>query len=169
MFDFSIITSLDSPRCDQPLVVVVDRHGEDLLGVVLADDVLVQLPHDVPRRGDFHEGLFAAPAAAPLLLEDRLAQVDALAADVDVAGPLDQGPYVAIALAAKGAEGVLLGGPAATASCVEIPSSWHTDSLLGFTCRIRPWQGASEGEKPGVARRAEPNEWLAGPDRALRM
>ena len=31
----------------QPLVVVVDGHGQDLLGVVLADDVLVELGDDL--------------------------------------------------------------------------------------------------------------------------
>ena len=50
------------------------------------------------------------PAAAPLLLEDRLAEVDALAADVNVAGPFDQRADVAIALATERTKGVFLGG-----------------------------------------------------------
>ena len=66
--------------------------------------------------GILAEQRLAGAAAAALLFEDRLAEVDALAADVDVAGPFDQRPDVAIALAAEGAEGVFLGGAAAAAS-----------------------------------------------------
>ena len=40
---------------DQPLVVVVDGDGEDLLGAVLADDVLVELLLDLARGGDVGE------------------------------------------------------------------------------------------------------------------
>ncbi len=94
----------------QPLVVAVDRHGQHLLGMLLADDVLVELGHDLPRRGDIVEQRFAGSAAAALLFEDRLAEIDAFAADVDVARSLDQRADVAIALAAKGAKGVFLGG-----------------------------------------------------------
>ena len=36
----------------QPLVVVVDGDREDLLGALLADDVLVELFLDVARRRD---------------------------------------------------------------------------------------------------------------------
>ena len=54
-------------------------------------------------------------AAASFLVEDRLAEVDALAADVDVAGPFDQRADVAIALAAERTVGVLLARCAAAA------------------------------------------------------
>ena len=90
--------------------------------MVLADDVLVQLGDDLPRRGDLAEQRLGGAAAAALLFEDRLAEIDALAADVDVAGSLDQRADVAIALAAEGAEGVLLGGAGSSASAAEIPS-----------------------------------------------
>ncbi len=75
-----------------------------------------------PRRGDLGEQLLAGAAAAAFLFEDRLAQVDALAADVDVAGPFDQRSDVAIALATEGTEGVFLGGAGSAASGVEVPS-----------------------------------------------
>ena len=54
-------------------------------------------------------------AAAFLLVDDRLAQLDALAADVDVARPFDEGADVAVALAAEGTVGVAVapGVPAA--------------------------------------------------------
>ena len=72
--------------------------------------------------GMLGEELLAGAAAALLLFEDRLAEVDALAADVNVAGPFHQRPHVAITLAAKRTKGVFLGGPAAAASRVEVPS-----------------------------------------------
>ena len=40
---------------DEPLVVVVDGDGQDLLGAVLADDVLVELFLDLARRRDVGE------------------------------------------------------------------------------------------------------------------
>ena len=36
----------------QPLVMVVDGDGQDLLGAVLADDVLIEVIDDLPRRED---------------------------------------------------------------------------------------------------------------------
>ena len=66
--------------------------------------------------GILREQLLAGAAAPPLLLEDRLAQLDALAADVNVARSLDQRADVAIALAAERTKGVLLGGAAAAAA-----------------------------------------------------
>jgi hypothetical protein len=44
-----------------------------------------------------------------LLVDDRLAQLDALTADVHVARPFDEGSDVAVALAAEGAVGVTVG------------------------------------------------------------
>ena len=65
------------------LVVVVDRDREDLLGVVLADDVLVELGADGLRVGD-QPGLAAlVGGGAGVLFQDLLAEVDALVADVD--------------------------------------------------------------------------------------
>ena len=122
MFDLSISMSGFLGAVHQPLVVAVDGHGQDLLGLLLADDVLVEVLDDLPRRGDLGEQRLAGAAAAAFLLEDRLAQVDALAADVDVARPFDQRSDVAVALATEGTEGVLLGGSAAAASGVEVPS-----------------------------------------------
>ena len=106
----------------QPLVVAVDGHGQHLLGVLLADHVLVELGDDFARRGNLGEELLAGAAAAPLLLEDRLAKLDALAADVDVARSFDQRTDVAIALAAERTKGVLLRGAAAASTCVDVPT-----------------------------------------------
>ena len=80
--------------------MVVDRDRQDLLGSTLADHVRVELLLDGARRRDVgRRGL--RPAALLLLVDDRLAQFDALAADVDVARTLDQWADVAVAAAAE--------------------------------------------------------------------
>ena len=122
MFDLSISTSEPPVAVHQPLVMAVDRHREHLLGVLLANDVLVQLGDDLPRRGDFAEQRLAGSATASFLFEDRLAEVDTLAADVNVAGPLDQRTDVAIALSTEGAKRILLGGAGSAASPRKITS-----------------------------------------------
>ena len=64
-----------------PLVVVVDGHGKDLLGLFLADDVVVQECVDLPRTGKLTQrGL---GRLGELLLDDLVAEVYALVADVD--------------------------------------------------------------------------------------
>src|SRR5262249_4383979 len=87
----------------EALVMVVDGDGQDALGTVLADHVLVEFLLDGARRGDVGERRPGAVAAALLLVDDGLAQLDALAADVDVAGPFHEGADLAIVLAAEGA------------------------------------------------------------------
>ena len=62
------------------------------------------------------------PRRFALLFEDRLAEVDTLAADVNVAGSFDQRADVAIALSTEGAEGVFLGGAGSAASAAKISS-----------------------------------------------
>ena len=68
-------------------------------------------------------------AAALLLLEDRLAQVDALAADVNVARPFDERADVAVALATERTEGVFLRGAGATTPSAQILSCGHGHSF----------------------------------------
>ena len=77
---------------DEPLVMAVHGDRKHALGRLLADDVLVELRHDLARRGNAREELLARAAALALLVEDRLAKLDALAADVNVARSFDQGP-----------------------------------------------------------------------------
>src|SRR5690606_6739079 len=95
---------------EQPLVVVVDGHGQRPLGEALADDVLVQVFDNGAGRGDLGQDRGDGPDAPPLLLEDVLAEVNAVGADIDLVGPLDHGADVAAGLAAERA-----GGHAATA------------------------------------------------------
>jgi hypothetical protein len=58
----------------------VDGDREHLLADVLADHVLIELGDDFARRGNAVEERLGAAAAALLLLQDGLAEVDALAA-----------------------------------------------------------------------------------------
>jgi hypothetical protein len=92
----------------------VHGDGEDPLRVLLADHVLVEVRDDLPGRRNRSEELLARAATTLLLVEDRLAQLDAFAADVDVTRALDQRPHVPVALATERAEGVLLGRAAGT-------------------------------------------------------
>ncbi len=94
---------------NQPLVVVVHGHRQDFFGPFLADHVGVELLLDLARRRDVGEERLGNAAPFPLLVEDLLAELDAIAADVDVARTFHQRADVAIALAAEGAIGVFLG------------------------------------------------------------
>ncbi len=66
-----------------PLVVVVDGDRQDLLGPILADDVLVEGERDLARVGELRRRRLRLRLVEHLLLDDLLAQVDALVADVD--------------------------------------------------------------------------------------
>ena len=61
--------------------MVVDGDREDLLGVLLPDDVVVEEVEDLPRLGKVLEAQLRRFVA--LLGDDVVAQVDALVADVD--------------------------------------------------------------------------------------
>src|SRR6185369_15460468 len=63
------------------LVVVVDRDRERLLGCVLTDDVLVEELVDLARLRQLVE--LQVAGLAELFLDDLVAHVDALVADVD--------------------------------------------------------------------------------------
>ena len=58
--------------------MVVHGHAERPLGPPLADDVLVEKLGDLARRGHRGDVGRQRPRAAALLLNDRLAEIDAL-------------------------------------------------------------------------------------------
>jgi hypothetical protein len=86
--------------------VVVDRDGEGALGAVLADDVLVQDVVDLARLGKVLE--LERGRRGELFIDDLVAEIDALVADVD-AGAGDQLLDLALRLAAEAAEELLVG------------------------------------------------------------
>jgi hypothetical protein len=78
MFDFWSSTSASHPHA---LVVVVDRHRERALGFLLRDDVVVQDGVDVERLREVVE--VELRRSGELLVDDLVAEIDALVADVD--------------------------------------------------------------------------------------
>src|SRR5207249_6584107 len=83
-----------------PLVVVVHGHREDLLGLLLADHVLVERVFDLARVGQLRGSRLRLRLIEHLLFDDLLAEVDALVADVDALAR-DQLADLLLALAAE--------------------------------------------------------------------
>ena len=103
MFDLASSTSLSwVPLLARlhPLVVVVDGHRQDLLGVLLTDHVVVQELEDLLGLGQLLEGELGG--VGQLLGDDVVAQLDALVADVDTR-PGDQLLHLLLRLAAEAA------------------------------------------------------------------
>jgi hypothetical protein len=86
--------------------VVVDGDGEGALGCLLADYVLLQDLVDLTRFGQVLE--FDRGGSGELLVDDLVAEVDALVADID-AGAGDQLLDLALRLAAEAAKELLIG------------------------------------------------------------
>ena len=107
MFDFCSSTSRVLARLGDldALVVVVDGDRERALGGVLADHVLVEDLVDLLRLGQVLE--LEAGRRGELLVDDLVAEIDALVADVD-AGAGDQLLDLALRLAAEAAEELLV-------------------------------------------------------------
>src|SRR4051812_18131026 len=83
------------------LVVVVDRYGERALGLVLADDVLVQHVVDLTRLREVLD--VERRRSGELLVDDLVAEIDALVADVDARAG-DQLLDLSLRLAAEAAQ-----------------------------------------------------------------
>jgi hypothetical protein len=79
----------------------VNRNCQDLFGVSLPDDVLVHFGNNFPRSWDFVKELFGGSAFALLLIQNGLAQLNTLAADVDLTRSFDQRANFAIALSTE--------------------------------------------------------------------
>src|SRR4029453_730184 len=107
-------------RVGQTLVMVVCRHREVLLGVLLADHVVIQNAADLLRGGypvaGLHERRFR------LLADDVHAQLDAFIADENRRAS-DQLANLMLALAAEGAVQRTLGGVAASLCHYHISNS----------------------------------------------
>ena len=104
------------------LVVVVDGHRQAAFGLLLTDHVLVQDVVDLPRLGEILD--VEAGRSGELLIDDLVAEVDALVADIH-AGSSDQLLDLPLGLAAEAAKQLFVG--------------------IGRTCHVMP--------SPGVASR----------------
>src|SRR5262249_20571731 len=105
--------------------------GEHSLGRFLPDDVLIELPHDLAGRRNAGEELFARSTTFAFLVDDRLAKLDALAADVDVARSFNQWSDVSIAFTTERTERVLFGCAAAACGAADVPARRHAKLLPG--------------------------------------
>ena len=88
---------------DEPLVVVVDRHGEGDLRLVLPDDVLVQGGLQLGGRGELLIGQGLGLPVVQVIENDVIAGVDALVADIEPRGAGNQEFHLRFAAAAEGA------------------------------------------------------------------
>jgi hypothetical protein len=117
--------------------VVVDRYGEGALGAVLADDVLVQDAVDLARLGKVLE--LEGRRSGELLIDDLVAEVDALVADID-AGAGDELLDLALRLAAEAAEELLVGFGGTCQRITPSVSLRPAGSFLGGSLdACRPW------------------------------
>jgi len=117
--------------------VIVNGNRQHLFAVRLANHMLVELRHDIAWRRNVAEQGFRSTAAALFLFQDGLAQVDALATDVNIAGALDERAYVAITFATKRTKGVLLGRTRTLAASSEVFSCGHSILLVGSRRGLR--------------------------------
>jgi hypothetical protein len=71
LLDLNVAMVLIAQR--EPFVVIVNGHGEELLGALLPDHVLIEFFLDVARRRNMREKRLGDAAAAFFLIDDRLA------------------------------------------------------------------------------------------------
>jgi len=107
----------------QALIMIVNRDGKDLLGSLLTNHVLIKLFLDGPRRGDVGKQALGAAPTTFFLVDNRLAQLDAFAADVYVARPFDERTDVPIALATEGAISIAIPSRVARGSAASSPGA----------------------------------------------
>ena len=105
LFEFDAV-ELDGGT--DPLVVVVDRHGQNLLGALLTDHVLLEKSSDLDGLGN-RPGL--PGKGLPLFLSEHLiAEFDALVADV-YRGTFDDLVYLTLSAPAERTAHVIFGRP----------------------------------------------------------
>ncbi len=121
----------------QPLVVVVDRDGEDLLRRVLADHIGIEDLADLARRGKVGLRALAALIGRRLLADDVVAQLDALVANEDRRAG-DELAYLVLALAAERAVQQFLARRALFRHLLHVLPAVQTLSLIFRRCHVRP-------------------------------
>src|SRR6266404_682752 len=93
----------------EPLVMVVDRNRQDLLGKILPDHVLIENLPDLVRGRELVLVGARRVRGGPLLADDVVAELDALVAD-EHRRTGDKLPHLVLALAAEGAVKKLVAG-----------------------------------------------------------
>ena len=122
LLDFDVVFGVGSEH--EPLVVVVHRNCEHLLGLLLPDHVIVELRDNLAGgRNLVEEGPRRAPPAL-LLVENRLAKLNAFPTDVHIARSFDERSDIAVAFAAERTIGVLLAS-GGSVSGAEVFSGGH--------------------------------------------
>ena len=101
--------------------MIVDGDGEDLLGLLLADNVLIELAHDFRGLGHANRGLLFARFVVEFLIKNPFADGDATVANID-AGPGDELAHLRVALATKGAHGEIARPSHESATLLRRPS-----------------------------------------------
>jgi nucleoside-diphosphate-sugar epimerase len=128
--------------------VVVDGYGQGALGAVLSDDVLVQDVVDLARLRKVLE--LEGGRSGELFIDDLVAEVDALVADID-AGAGDQLLDLALRLAAEAAEELLVGFGGTCQRITPSVSLRPAGSFLAESldaCRPRPCGISLRRERP---------------------
>ena len=95
--------------------MIVDRYAKDPFGAFLPDDVLIQIRLEFLRQWNAVQFDGAAAAAAAVLFQDAVAQLDALVADIDARRAGDQAFDLIVA---AGAERALLIQVCMTGHCL---------------------------------------------------
>ena len=112
----------------QALVMIMDRDGQRLFGVLLADHVLIQKFLDLPRAGNAAEERLAAGQLALFLADDVVSQINAVGTDVNVAGTFHHRAHVARGLAAEATGG---DAPAAETAAAPGRRRWRVVGWAG--------------------------------------
>jgi hypothetical protein len=81
--------------------VVVHCHSQDFLGLVLPDNVLIEKLFYASWRRYRPEGWLGLAVSSMLLLDDIVAQIDTVAADIYAIWPLDYRAYIFTAAIAE--------------------------------------------------------------------
>src|SRR5258708_5637194 len=126
----------------QALVVVVDRDREDLLGLHLADHVLVEDLADLVRAGKVALLRLLPGVGRCLFTDDVVAEVDALVADEDRRAG-DELAHFMLALAAEGAIEKLFAADLVRHVLLDLPQVTTASRRFFSTRSIKPYFTAS--------------------------
>jgi hypothetical protein len=85
----------------------MNSNSQRPFGACLTDYIFVQVSDDIARARNVVEKFLRRSATLGFLIQDRLAQFNAFAANVYVTRSFDQWTYISVALATERAESIL--------------------------------------------------------------